>query len=118
MSTRSNIAVKVKRPELNGGYAYKQIYVHFDGDVSALGRTLYEDYNTQEKVEELVNMGDASAIGSTLADCIFYCRDRGEELHFEGLDTPQRDNQYLYIFKDGGWKVISSYKNGPLENFF
>lgn len=42
------------------------IYNHFDGYVEGVGSTLQESYNSLERANALVAMGDASLIGATL----------------------------------------------------
>jgi hypothetical protein len=60
MGTRSNIIVK----RASGGW--HRIYCHWDGYVSHNGRILAKHYNSQKRAEALVNLGDLSALGSTL----------------------------------------------------
>lgn len=56
MSTRSNIVQKV-RDDL-----WRVIYVHSDGYLSGLGQMLFTNYQTNEKVTELVDLGDLSSV--------------------------------------------------------
>lgn len=110
MSTHARI-----RMILPSGEKSKAIYVHWDGYPSHIMPILETYYNTPEKVEELIELGNLSflderikpepgekhsfkhrAPGVTLA----YHRDRGDELCFTG--TPQ---QYNYIFNGETWKI-------------
>jgi hypothetical protein len=78
------------------------------------GRTLLKQYNTQEKAEELVKLGDMSVLGETESRTVYYGRDRGEE-DTEGVvgDTLEEvwdhmlDHmiEYTYVFDCGKWWV-------------
>ena len=128
MATSSTIAIKVE-----GGY--KSIYVHNDGYFSYMYPMLFENYNTQEKAEALVNLGDASFIAKQLCPSegsdhhfdhpekdvsIFYHRDRGESWSHNAPNIFTKREAlswqwYAYIFEDGCWhayeggKEISDY---------
>lgn len=105
MSTRSLIAVKKEDK------SYDAIYCHFDGYPEGVGAMLLEDYNTRELVEKLISNGDMSSLGETVEKCVFYHRDRGEDLNIgkyktkKELNRAYRDSlcEYLYIFKEGVW---------------
>lgn len=73
MSTRSTIGI------LNSNDTVTRIYCHFDGYLEGVGQTLKDHFNTEEKVRELLSMGDASSICGTIKECCFYKRDRKEE---------------------------------------
>lgn len=60
MSTRSNIGI------LNENNTITWIYCHFDGYPSHVGKILYENYNNEKKIRELLNLGDISSLGKTL----------------------------------------------------
>lgn len=105
MSTRSLIAVK-KEDE-----SYDAIYCHFDGYPDGVGVVLLEYYNTKELIEKLISNGDMSSIGKTTETCLFYHRDRGEELNISNYKTKTELNEscknrwceYLYVFNKGVW---------------
>ena len=59
MATNSIIAVKVNDD-------YKSIYVHNDGYFDYMYPMLDTWYNSQERAEALVNLGDASFIAKRL----------------------------------------------------
>lgn len=115
MSTRSSICVKT-----NG--KFKTVYCHFDGYLSGVGKTLFENYGDQEKAESIVELGDLSSLNITVdcpeghsydsraANCsVFYGRDRGED----GVEAKEFDTyaealafnqqEFNYIFEDGKW---------------
>jgi len=72
MATRSTISVKMKTGEI------KSVYCHFDGYHAGVGKTLFENYQSQEKVESLVLLGALSSLGENIDSCVAYDRDRGE----------------------------------------
>lgn len=57
MGTRSTIAI------LRADGSVSQIYCHWDGYLEHNGRILLDHYNTAEKVEELIALGDLSSLG-------------------------------------------------------
>ena len=90
-------------------------YCHFDGYPGHMMKVL-PSYDTEEKVRELLNMGDASSIVDTLEASIFYSRDRGEDLQmnrFKIVDKYDLANvkhllarasvEYLYFYLNGTW---------------
>lgn len=90
MSTRSTISIKRKDGTTTS------IYCHFDGYIEGVGVTLQLAYNTADKVEALLQLGNLSSLGYYVAPdnseehsfdnpqtnvCVAYHRDRGEEYH-------------------------------------
>ena len=124
MSTRSMIC-----KELPNG-KYLSIYCHFDGYLKHNGIILDEVYNTEEKVNELLALGDLSILGlvttpaknktHTFNDyqdnvCLAYGRDRGES-NTEAKERTLKELfsnvwiEYFYIFtKDNKWLYSNSY---------
>ena len=101
MSTRSYIAMKT------GENTYRAVYCHYDGYLEYNGRMLLEHYNTQERVEKLLDLGCISSLREKLEPdagshhcfdtpdkdvTVFYGRDRGEKgsrcLHKRAADRP------------------------------
>lgn len=119
MATRSTIVLKTKEGN------YKSIYCHFDGYLSHNGKILYNNYNTYEKVEELISLGALSTLAENIRPsegtvhnfenrqdnvCVFFHRDRQEDLDiFETSDFQEIFDgmeEYLYLFEDGKWKYL------------
>ena len=115
MSTRSTIGVRMPN-----GYIH-WIYCHFDGYPSHHMPILENYYNTQEKVESLIHLGDMSILdksndcpeGHSFESpvdgyCIYYNRDRGENTTYHNaiskLDIEEQ--RYNYLFDDNVWKII------------
>jgi hypothetical protein len=115
MATRSTIWIK--RSEL----VYEGIYCHWDGYPEHNGKILAEHYNTQEKVEALLALGNLSNLdkstecpdGHTYEKpvdgyCVAYGRDRLEE-NQQAVTTYCEANtkkqEYNYLWQDGEWLV-------------
>ena len=89
MSTRSYIGIREK------GNFIKYVYCHFDGyTISGVGQMLFEHYKDEEKVKELISLGDISFLEKNINPSkdsnhsfytpekdvtVFYHRDRGDE---------------------------------------
>lgn len=118
MSTRSYIC-----KELPNG-KYKTIYCHSDGYLDHNGVILNEIFNTEEKVDKLLDLGDLSILGvKTEPDknmehsfdhrqrnvCVAYARDRGEtDVEAKELTLKEMFNntwiEYFYVFtKENKW---------------
>ena len=121
MGTRSAIIVKV-------GNLYKGIYCHWDGYPTHNGKILLEHYNSQERAEALIALGDLSSLRENLAPpegvvhtfdnysqikvTVAYGRDRGQTspdyIHPKVGKSPdevadQIDCAYIYVFRNGRW---------------
>ena len=117
MSTRSNIGI------LNEDGTVDYIYCHFDGYPEHNGKILNEHYTTEEKVRELIGLGDLSILAPELGEkqdfngprnknwCLVYGRDRGESnteaSKCSYVDyTKEHFEEYVYLFTPGkGWEV-------------
>ena len=114
MSTRSTISIQTPKGNI------RSIYCHYDGYLSHVGALLHTYYNTDEKVNALIDLGSLSSLCEKLTPdptsphsfdapqedvTIAYHRDRGEELHIDRpVSIHSIDSQeYNYIFKDGAW---------------
>lgn len=126
MGTRSTIWIKEQENEKE---YYEGIYCHWDGYLEYNGKILYENYNNEEKVKELINLGDISSLAENINPkegeihnfenkqenvVVAYHRDRGEQKHifkkFNLNDLEQEEFNYLY--QDNEWYLI---KNGELN---
>ena len=128
MSTRSNIGI------INADGSVTSIYSHSDGYPSGVGKTLREHYNTEEKVRELLSLGDLSILGAEIGEkhdfnahdfdskwCLAYGRDRGEKgTRARKYKTVKEacealDNEYVYLFivAENRWSFRAG--NGPFE---
>lgn len=104
MATRSFIAVKTDD-------TIKASYCHWDGYPEYNGKILNENY-TKDDALKLLEFGQISSLGETIDSCVFYHRDRGEELSTHSFNsiknlTELADDygaEYVYLF-DKEWLV-------------
>ena len=122
MATRSNIAIILKEEdkarvfaELNkrleeagGRFRYGvdngnvlQIYCHWDGYPKGVGKDLLNDFNSYDAALKLILEGDHSTPYESYTS-------KGED--WESNRPEQRtqarcSEEYLYVFKDGEWKM-------------
>ncbi len=103
-------------------YNYHYITVHYDGYVEYAGVILLVFYNTEEKVRNLIRLGNLSSLGPTIGtkfdfddnseyykrarvQCVSYNRDRGNNLIIGTTSSLKKfqDEEFVYIWKDGQW---------------
>ena len=109
MSTRG--AIGMRQPD----GTVRAVYVHHDAYVVGVGAILGGWYGTPELVKGLLDLGDLSSLGTTLADTVAYHRDRGEDMrvarHYRDIDAYRRNGRrdlgadYLYLFDGRHWLV-------------
>lgn len=102
---------------------YMSIYCHYDGFVDGVGRKLYNQYNTKQKVLDLISGGNMSCIDDRLTDCEFYS-DCGynyewkynKPICFQSLEKYMSDNvwiSYIYVFgSDNVWRLYNTFSVG------
>lgn len=127
MATRCRIAIK------NKDGSYDSIYCHNDGYLAGVGETLRNFYTTEEKVRQLLSLGDLSSLGETLeykkvfGDEGFnikdFIKDKGTTDYHrwrnEPIDVAHSANlkelkelsnnsgaKYIYIFNKNKWETI------------
>ena len=122
MSTRSTIAIR----RLDGSMT--KIYCHWDGYIEYNGVILQRYYNTPEKIEELLALGNISSLREKVNPTtdthsfetpednvvVAYHRDRGEE--FSQVANEQME-EYNYVFDcwKGAW-LVTDYADYPETN--
>tara|TARA_B100001109_G_scaffold215118_1_gene184031 strand:- start:401 stop:811 length:411 start_codon:yes stop_codon:yes gene_type:complete len=122
MSTRSYIAIRAARDPDNKSQKedIQMVYCHFDGYPSNNGQQLLDYYTTDEKVYDLIGLGDMSSLGRSLSQCEFYGRDRGEFgtnaqtfTCFNAFKKAANDVSYNYLFdcQDEQWYYRSCGDN-------
>jgi hypothetical protein len=106
MSTNSSIAVIGK----DGSVV--QIFCHWDGDIKRNGKLLFENYNTQEKAEELVLAGNLLSLGTTLEECkhefsyTYYNHFKDYDSYYKTFLEEDFDDEFNYYFDEHGiWNV-------------
>ena len=125
MATRSRVGLMLEDGTI------KHSYCHFDGYPDGVGSILVQNYNTRDKIKELLSFGDMSYLTSVLHPegehsfekpeqgvTVFYNRDRGET----GVDSVVTTmDEYLsvkysscidyqYVYSGGQWWVFSNLK--------
>ena len=108
MSTASTIAAKMN----NGKVGI--IYCHFDGYIAGVGNILFNHYQEQSKIEELINLGNVSSIDQNIGNVDAYGRNRGEkgqDAIFSGSYSQalrkfgKRFQEYDYFWDGEKWLV-------------
>lgn len=105
---------------------YHTAYCHWDGYPSHNGVILRDHYNSQERAEALIALGDMSSLAPSIEKpkghtfdspvkgyTTFYGRDRGEEDVGAKISETLEDalnidmgQEYHYVFEDGEWTVF------------
>jgi hypothetical protein len=64
-----------------------------------------ENYNTYEKVLELIQLGQLSELHESPDACVSYHRWRGEDkdIHVSSALNEHTEFEYAYLFRDGAW---------------
>ena len=117
MSTPALIAQR-----LSSG-VYRCITVHWDGHPDTAGQTLVKFYLSEERVNDLLALGDLSELYPSLDATVAFHRDKGEDLEsnapgyfatLEDLESWREEfgGQYLYIWEGGAWQ----YRGVPLAD--
>ena len=109
MSTRG--AIGMRQPD----GSVRAVYVYHDAYVAGVGAILGGWYETPELVKGLLDLGDLSSLGTTLADTVAYHRDRGEDMrtarNYHDIDTYRQNGRrdlgtdYLYLYDGSRWLV-------------
>lgn len=115
MATRSRIAIE------NQDGTVTSIYCHFDGYLSEVGKTLFENYN-REKLEKLIELGSISSLDPTPETTEAYHRAYGHDLKktiyidveelFE-MNTGSGISFVYCLTKDNRWLVCNG---GPVAD--
>ena len=88
MSTNALIGIEEKDGSV------KTIYCHFDGYLTWVGRILLESYNTEDRVHELLSLGDISSLGESTEPSMAvseYGFDYVADKRFQALDKPTQN---------------------------
>ena len=114
MSTRSLIGLK------RGGKV-QYVYCHFDGYFEHNGVILYECYNTEEKVKELIKQ-DLFGLEKNIKDIDFIALSETKNIGANKEDIMQAMEaygaEYFYIFDDKKWGFYERFgeKKGELRS--
>ena len=110
MSTRCAIIAKVEEE-------WRGIYIHHDGYLVGVGRTLHKHYRDHAKVLALISRGDRSSLESDPMSATAYV-DRGEDLHVERGPHPSAvahaiGERIVYVWDGKEW--FQGLKGKPLS---
>ena len=106
MSTRSNIVYDT-------GDSVRAVYCHHDGYLDHNGRILFDHYNSEDKVEALIELGDFTSLKPTVEETrektmrsVSFESDRG----FRTLDQYMHqvdgsDIEYIYLWDKYMWWI-------------
>ena len=112
MGTRSRIGIQLQDESI------VSVYCHYDGYPAFNGRVLRDNYDTVEKVKELIDGGNMSCTwtnsgwgNETMPESgALYYTSRGESLEDNAprLDEDMEEffsdgEEYSYIFRNGNW---------------
>ena len=101
--------------------AYRAIYCHFDGYVKGVGAMLDANYDTESKVDALLDLGDISSLEATVEETKENACKSSKPRYLAHIDEEVLNSDiefvYLYISK-GLWQVymVNSQKWGYLPN--
>lgn len=132
MSTQSTINVKMTNGDI------KSIYCHFDGYPEHHVPILLDHYDSQEKAEELIALGNIKILGKSTEKpeghswdnptdgyCVAYDRDRGEKVRdykafthrtlYECLQ--EYGHQYNYYWNGSEW-LLEGESIADIEHLF
>lgn len=122
MSTRCLVGIK-------DGEEFKYIYVHHDGYISGVGKTLREHFPTVSDIEPILEYGDRSSLveDSYPGDGDSYSeRERKSKYKKPNLATINNETEiwelanefwaeYVYILENGEWRAIDIFKTAQIE---
>ena len=121
MGTRSLIG------KANPDNTYTYIYCHWDGKPYYVGVKFVENYFTNDKINQLLELGDLSSLGEKIGEkqdfnkfetqvrewCLAYGRDRDEDgreaktIPLDELVNIDHWQEYIYMWKDNVWKCYT-----------
>jgi hypothetical protein len=116
MATRSNIAIEKQDGTVSS------IYCHFDGYVGGVGKRLFEHYQSKEKLQELIDLGDISFLRETIEETIAYHRDREEDYRkpskYENVEEffESFEQQYAYCLTKEGMYLVGKKSSNQVAN--
>ena len=95
MATRARIGLELK----DGSFISS--YQHWDGYPGGLGYTLIDHWNDYDKIEEAIQLGDASSWRYMV----------GQQIDFDDRNNPLHDVQNCYYGRDRGEKDVGPKKH-------
>jgi len=108
----------------------KSVSCQFDGYIKGVGRMLFENYNTETKVRELIQRGGVLSLGESLQSSFFYIEakftnllksshlvinDHLDQESFWYFDHEYFDYHYLFNPKNNKWCYKIETQQSPTE---
>ena len=109
MGTRSNIAM-----EQEDG-CVKVAYCHYDGYLEQVGVKLLTEYDTREKADELIDIGNMRTLGDASSPEepeTYVSLDNYMSWHVDPVFI-----EYIYLWMDGEWHVSRSKSCDAFEGY-
>lgn len=102
MATRSTIGIQ------NDDETIEAVYCHWDGYLGGVGKTLKENYDSEDKIKHLLSFGNISSLGEDINSSLFYERDRQEKDQESRILSTQEQlknfkQEYNYIWIENEW---------------
>ena len=110
MATRSTIGIQ------NDDETIEAVYCHWDGYLEGVGKTLKENYNSEDKIRQLLSFGNISSLGEDINSSLFYERDRQEKDQKSEILKTQKQlldfrQEYNYVWINGQWLYYQNNLN-------
>lgn len=88
---------------------FSGIYCNRDGWPDRVGVMLSDLYDTEERVSELIALGDISSLGENIENTKAYHRDFEGSLDIHNGNSWEEvdsliDGSYVYVFQNGNWE--------------
>lgn len=78
---------------------FEGISLHWDGTLKHCGKKLLKYYNTIDKVNQLIGLGDLSQLGENIRTCVAYHRDNNRPWN-ENKPNVLTDDDFYYFCTD------------------
>lgn len=102
MSTRCRIGRMISDNEIHS------IYVHSDGYLDWTGESLLKNWNSEDKVESLIKLGDASLVTpdyESQKNQVYGTKEFPYKIHNSFEDFLHFEQEYTYLW-DNNWYLI------------
>lgn len=105
MSTRSRISI------VNSNGKVRSIYCHHDGYLDYNGKKLVDFYDNEKVINELLDLGDLSALGNNPVSDKLYWGRKVDPFNF------QANEEFCIAYRDRGEKYVDAKEFNSFEEF-
>jgi hypothetical protein len=102
MGTSSTIAKK------NTDGSIRYIYCHWDGYIKGVGDVLFNNYKTEEKIDQLLNLGDLSFLGEDAVS---------DPLHWNYSKREEANQRACCSYRDRGDTAVDASTCDDVKEF-